>query len=211
MRTLCYILIISLFSCSYERQSTCEQVEKVSFRGFNFQFPMKAYDVAINSKNPIYRKKRWIHTDSIAKNTSAIWFFDWPDKEYKRRGSFYYLKGAPVYGVTFFLHDKEFASDEDVLKELKKEYPGNYECVEYYDWHYYILDKGCLKIIYNWASTYAKDSNPGPAISFCYGLSDSDYKTYSQHIGAVFPWENLTDTTSAIPQATLGTSTSADL
>ncbi|WP_138479685.1 hypothetical protein [Dyadobacter bucti] len=185
------LIALSLFflfsSCS--QLGTCDQKEAVSFRGVKFEFPIRAYDVIKNSKNPIYRKSRWIHTDSIAANTSAIWFFDWPDNDRERRGSLDYLKGVAVYGVTFFLHDKELASDEEIVKELQKWYPGNYECVELNGMHYYILNKGCLKIIYNWASTYAKYSNWSPAISFCYGLSDSEYSAYAHHIGDTFPGE----------------------
>ena len=83
-------ILMQFSSCS--QLGTCDQKEAVSFRGVKFEFPIRAYDVIKNSKNPIYRKSRWIHTDSIAANTSAIWFFDWPDNDRERRGSLDYLK-----------------------------------------------------------------------------------------------------------------------
>ncbi len=184
MRYFLFVLLLLFSSC--RQLGTCDQKEEVSFRGVKFRFPIRASDVVISPPKAIYSQSRWVQTDFITKNTSALWFFDWPDVDHERRGKLDYLKEARVYGVTFFLHDKEFASDEEIVKELQKWYPGDYECVEYYGMHYYTLDKGCLRIIYNWASTYTKDSKYLPAVSFCYGLEDSEYHAYAIHNGATY-------------------------
>ena len=183
MKKTLFLLIawLQLSSCSH--RGSCEHAEDISFRNVRFKFPLSARDVLTNYKKHIYTRAPWIVTHYIAKNTSAIWFFDWPDWAREPRGSLEYLKDARMYGVTFLLLDKEFASDEEIVKGLQKIYPGNYECVEWYGMHYYILDKGCIKIIYNWASTYGKDSKWCPAISFVYGLNDREASAYGHNIG----------------------------
>ncbi len=185
MKHFILILLLTVMLCCREKHGTCEQVEKVSFRGLNFQFPIKAYDAMKFSGRSTYYGTV-IQTDSIIKNTSARWYTSWYDNEYKTKDTVNYLKDAFVYAVTFHLFGESKRSNEDILKELKKAFPGDYQYIDKYASQYYITRKNCMTVIFR---RDAYDEGGVPAISFCYGLSEQEGYYFGHSTGNIWYYD----------------------
>ncbi len=169
-----------------ERHGTCEQVEKVSFRGLNFQFPIKADD-ALKFSDKTDFNSGWVRTDSILKNTSAKWYTVWHENAYKSNDTLNYLKDALIHSVSFTLFGDQHRSDKEILEELKKEFPGDYQYVFEYESSHYICRSNCLTIIFR--RDLPDERMFVPVISFCYGLSEQEARYFGHSTGNIWTYD----------------------
>ena len=85
------------------------------------------------------------------------------------------------FGVTIHLLNEVTKSEAEVIKELQKNYPGDYiKLKDYGNRTYYVYSKGCLKII---VQRGFSTNIVVPRISFVYGLSDDKVEIYASSMG----------------------------
>ncbi|MCF2489702.1 hypothetical protein [Dyadobacter sp. CY347] len=179
------ILILYLATKPWRTDGTCDQVAKVEFRGVNFQFPLKIKS-ALNPKiHAFVRNSSWLQTDYFGSNQiSTKWFFNWDNDWNGHQEINDALKEKRIYGVAFELHKDSCKTDQEIVAEIQKIYPGNYRYVENHGNTSYIWERDCLTVFVKRANQYpAKYSIP--EISFCYGLDDDQIKIYATYTGYI--------------------------
>ena len=183
--TAVLVIIHILLTGNRKIDGTCDQISRVSFRGVNFQFPLKVGSVIKVPASHISHFHSQLQTDCInEEDISAKWFFEWnygmgsPDEITDT------VKNLLVYGVAFELHEDSCKTDQEIVAEIQSMYPGNYSCIEKWGMTYYKWERDCLTIFvkrtYQYPDTYSV-----PEISFCYGLDESQKEIYGLYTGYI--------------------------
>ena len=169
----------------WDTEGTCDQVEKVSFRGIHFQFPIKVRGALRAPMGDFSRHYTWLQTDSIGgKNISGKWFFEWDSQWSEQDPITETFKEKLVYGVAFELHDDSCKTSQEIVEEIQKLYPGNYRYVEEYGNPCFIWERDCMTIFVKRAYAYPKGYSV-PEVSFCYGLNSLQVDKYGTYTGYV--------------------------
>ena len=182
-------MLIFLAACGLNEEYSCENTEQVKFRNLKFSFPLTGDKVnQIASGNNITFMQGWIKTEPlINKHDKIYWYFNFNKNKNSLTDSAAYLKSCFIYGVTIRLNGEHGKTDEEVINELKQNYPGDYVYHKNVDTPYYILSKGCLKIIYRRILTnnYFGEYLSTPSVSFCYGLTEDQGDYYASSPGNI--------------------------
>ncbi|MCE6988996.1 hypothetical protein [Dyadobacter sp. CY323] len=179
---LALIIIISfLFLISRRVDGTCNQVEQVNFRGIHFQFPMKVRGALKTPVSGFSRNFTWLQTDSIGgKNISGKWFFEWDTEWNGKKQALERIKENLIYGVAFELREDSCKTDQEIVTEIQKIYPGSYKYYQENGLNYYIWERDCLAIFVK--RTY-HEGHSIPEVSFCYGLNFLQADMYGNKTG----------------------------
>lgn len=179
------ILILYLATKPWRTDGTCDQVAKVNFRGINFQFPLKIKSVLNPKIHGFERNSSWLQTDYFGNNQILTkWFFNWDNDWNGQQEISDALKEKRIYGVAFELHKDSCKTDQEIIAEIEKIYPGNYRFFEDHENTAYIWERDCLTIFVKRANQYpAKYSVP--EVSFCYGLDDEQINIYAAYTGYI--------------------------
>ena len=180
---LIWILIGFLITACIDtkRYGECETSEKVKFRSLNFEFPLDGTKVKEIANGKLTHNYRWLKTDSLMRDGEIYWFFNGASNKNDRSDSTNFLRNNLIFGVTIHLLSEVTKSEAEVIKELQKDYPGDYiKLTDYNKLPYYVYSKGCLKII---VQRGFSTNIVVPRISFVYGLSDDKVEIYASSMG----------------------------
>ena len=182
-------LAFFLTSCGLQKKSgVCENAERVNFRGLKFSFPLRGDEVnEIAFGNISYVPSKIKSEPLITKKDTIYWYFDHNYHKTSFWDTTAYLKESIIYGVTIRLYGEDAKRDQEFIDELQKYYPGEYVYHKSPHLSYYILSKGCLKVIYRRIMTYNSFRKivGTPSISFCYGLTENQAENYANSPGAL--------------------------
>ncbi|MCF0038498.1 hypothetical protein [Dyadobacter fanqingshengii] len=178
-------LILYLATKPWQTDGTCDQVAQVHFRGINFQFPLKIKSVLNPQIHGFIRNSSWLQTDYFGSNQiSTKWFFNWDNDWNGQQEISDALKEKRIFGIAFELHKDSCKTDQEIISEIQKIYPGNYRHFENHGNTSYIWERDCLTIFVKRANQYpAKYSVP--EVSFCYGLDDEQINIYATYTGYI--------------------------
>jgi len=183
--SLILFLILYLLTEPWREDGTCDQRAKVSFRGINFQFPLKVGGVLKVPMRGFSRYNTQLQTDCInGEDISAKWFFEWDYGLSRAEGITDTVKKQLVYGVAFELHEDSCKTDQEIVAEIQNIYPGNYSYVEKSGMRYYKFERDCLTIFVKRTYQYP-DPYSIPEVSFCYGLDESQASIYGLYTGFI--------------------------
>ncbi len=180
--------LLACFGDTKRPHGTCETPEEVNFRGYHFRFPitgeraMQETDGELISYGGSFFRKI-----APADGQEIYWFTD-PHNEniLNARDTAAYLQQVKMFGVAFSakgMFDVSFSAKgennskpgkEQILAELNKTFSGEFTYKNIVDRHYYIQDRGCLKIL---CFFYFN----GPSIAFLYGLDDDLVDQFVQY------------------------------
>ncbi|MCE6988994.1 hypothetical protein [Dyadobacter sp. CY323] len=179
------IVVLVLLTTSWKADGTCDQIEKVSFRGIHFQFPIKVRGALQAPMGQFSRHYTWLQTDSIGgRNICGKWFFEW-DSDWKEQEPITEaFKEKLTYGVAFELREDSCKTDQEIVKEIQKIYPGSFSYFEKYDTKYYKWERNCLTIFVKRTHLYPEGYSV-PEVSFCYGLNSSQMAIYGDYTGYI--------------------------
>ena len=192
------VLLFSFISCgkSY-KAGECENEEYVKFRNLIFKFPLRANKINQFGENHVEHGYRSAITDSLVTGTSVIWYYDINRRSKNNlKEENLLIDSLNVYGVTFNLYADSDKNDQEIIQELKQNYPGNFVFHDTFDAPHYDYSRGCLKIImgrksYSFSSKQARQfstrrSVSAPTVSFCYGLTDKQVENYIRNSGNIY-------------------------
>ncbi|MCE6988997.1 hypothetical protein [Dyadobacter sp. CY323] len=184
------ILVHVLLTTPWRVDGTCSQAEHVKFRGIHFQFPMKVRGALKTPMSGFSRNYIWLQTDSIGgKNISGKWFFDRDNEWQKPEDITDILREKLIYGVALELYEDSCKTDQEIITEIQKDYPGNYNYHEKYDYKYFTWERDCLTIFVKRIYPDGKGYSI-PEVSFCYGLSSSQATMYGKYTGFINNYPN---------------------
>ncbi|TDE14547.1 hypothetical protein [Dyadobacter psychrotolerans] len=201
MKILQIVILASIFlliSCgkSYE-VGGCGSEEHVKFRNLTFNFPLSANKINLFGKNHVEHGFENAITDSLVSGTSVIWHYNTRSHRTDSMGEKNLpLDSLSVYGVTFNLFADSDKSEQAIIQELQRNYPGEYVFHNAFDIPHYEYSKGCLRIIlrresYSFSSRHAAKfsitrTGSAPVVSFCYGLTDKQAENYVRNSGNIY-------------------------
>ena len=160
----------------------CPPTSSISFRGIEISFPMTGLQVWEKQKGVFYRNG--ILTTSKSEyggnQSLIIWFPSRGDFPSPMQDTIPYLSEREVYGITFFLRDREERdlTDREMAEKVREELnlPGEFVLKTKPGRAFYHYQEGCLSII---TSLSGDQNGPYPLVSFCYGLEDEELFYYS--------------------------------
>jgi len=182
------LIFILVFNSCMERKKngSCDSTAHVRYRNLNFQFPITGKEVAEKGTGVIRNIPTYIRTDFPNDHGSVNWYFDYSQNKVNTADTTRYLAKAAIYGATVFLDREADKSDQDIIDELQKVYPGKFVHSKNPDYPYYIFTDGCLSIILRRllvAKANSVNAANIPTVSFCYGLSGSELTNYAKSPG----------------------------
>ncbi|QRR02616.1 hypothetical protein [Dyadobacter sandarakinus] len=178
-----FILFLSFQD--WEDDESCGEVTKLSYRGIYFQFPMRVSSALKAPMKQFSTNYMWLQTDSLGgKNFSAKWFFDYDNEWTKPAQLSDKVKRKPVYGVAFELYGDSCKTDQEIVAEIQKLYPGNYRYFENQGHSAYIWERDCLTIFVKKAYQYPAGYSI-PEVSFCYLLDESQKEIFATYTGYI--------------------------
>lgn len=183
--TAVLVIIHILLTENRKIDGTCDQIVPVHFRGINFQFPLKVKGALNPQIHGFIRSSSWLQTDYFGSNQiSTKWFFNWENDWNGQQEINDALKEKRIYGIAFELHKDSCKTDQEIISEIQKIYPGNYRHFENHGNTSYIWERNCLTIFVKRVNQYpAKYSVP--EVSFCYGLDDEQINIYATYTGYI--------------------------
>ncbi|TLV00144.1 hypothetical protein [Dyadobacter luticola] len=117
------------------------------------------------------------------KNISEEWFFEWDYGMGDPKGLPDIIRKQLIYGVAFDLIEDSCKTDQEIIGELQKTYPGDYEYSEEWGLKRYKWERDCLTIFVK--RRYHEGGISVPEVSFCYGLTDMQTRMYGLYTGYI--------------------------